>query len=932
MGALALACLLSVGVFLHFEPVAATADQTRAVLATGLSQSTGALVDPAGRVWVSDRIAGFCRVSQPAPPAVGAIETATCLGGTLSGAGAGPTRAGAPAFFDPTAGAVGSGDELALIPDFSTGSAEVTRARWNAESRTFRFQNELTLLDGDIRPRAVSIGDDGHAYVIFQRARAVVRIVDPAVSQPGVETVAYVTAPAPVAIAAAGVTSGGRVTVYVAETTGLRSFSAPPAGNLSSVAPATSYAVGVPSALLYDTAAKVLYVGKAQATSAGQDVITRVATNTGQIESGWATGYSRIGGLGLREGKLMVADDVGLLGATSPTGTGSLYILGQSTAQIVSGPTAADGSLAVDPAITNDSTPTFTVSAAPGSSLECALYRNGQTPVWADCSGRTFTPGVAQADGTYTFAVRVAGTGVPVTRAFTIDTVSPAAPTIGAPAEGQLVGRQVPLDVLAESGTSLFCAIDSAEASAYAVCASGDVLTFVTDGNHVLRIKAVDRAGNVSPISQVGFRVDTAGPSLAITVPAANGETLSASPTFEFSSTSTDVAGFRCRLDTQDLSPCTSPQSYTGLAGGPHVFEVEVADQSGNRTVGTRTFSVAVADTTAPVVTASPAGGQYPAGQQITLTSNEPAGIYYTRDGTAPSTSSTRYTGPITLTADFTLRFIGIDSAGNSSAPVAQTYTLAVVTVLPKHDFTGDDRADVLARDAGGLLWLYPGNGSGGWLARWQVGSGWNSMSAILSPGDFNGDRYSDVLARDGNGVLWLYPGDGSGGWLARSEVASGFNPMTAILSPYDFNGDGHADVLARDSGGLLWLYPGTGTGAVLARSAAGSGWNVMTTILSPGDFNGDGRSDVLARDTGGVLWLYPGNGTGGWRARSQAGSGWNVMTAILSPGDFNGDGRSDVLARASDGVLWLYPGNGTGGWLARKQVGSGWNGMTAIL
>ncbi|HSP75109.1 MAG TPA: FG-GAP-like repeat-containing protein [Cryobacterium sp.] len=916
---------------MHFEPVAATADQTRTVLATGLSQSTGSLVDPAGRVWVSDRVAGFCRVSQPSPPAAGAIETATCLGGTLSGAGAGPTRAGAPAFFDPTAGAVGSGDELALIPDYSAGSAEVTRARWNTESRTFRFQNKLTLYDGDIRPRAVSIGADGHAYVIFQRARTVVRIIDPAKSQPGVETVAYVTNPAPVAIAAAGVTTGGWVTVYVAETTGLRSFSAPPAGHRSSVAPAASYAVGVPSALLYDPATAALYVGTAQATSAGQDVVTRVSTNTGQIESGWATGYSRIGGLGLREGKLMVADDVGLLGATNPRGTGSLYVLGESsTVRIVSGPTASDGSPAVDPAITNDSTPTFTVTAAPGSSLECALYRDGQNPVWATCSGGTFTPLAPQADGSYTFAVRQAGTGVPVTHAFTIDTVSPAAPTIGAPAEGQLVGRQILLDVLAESGTALFCAIDSAEASAYAACASGDVLTFATDGNHVLRVKAVDRAGNVSPVSQVGFLVDTAGPSLTITVPAADGATLSASPSFEFSSTSTDVSGFRCRLDTQDLAPCTSPQSYTGLAAGPHVFEVEVADQSGNRTVGTRTFSVA--DTTAPVVTASPAGGQYPSGQQITLTSNEPAVIYYTGDGTTPSTSSTRYTGPITLTAGFTLRFIAVDSAGNSSAPVAETYTLAAVAVQPRHDFNGDGRADVLARDAGGLLWLYPGNGSGGWLARSQVGSGWNSMTVILSPGDFNGDGRADVLARDAGGLLWLYPGDGSGGWLARSVVASGFESMTAILSPYDFNGDGRADVLARDAGGVLWLYPGTGTGALLARSAVGSGWNVMSVILSPGDFNGDGRTDVLARDANGVLWLYPGNGTGGWGGRSAVGSGWNVMTAILSPGDFNGDGRSDVLARASDGVLWMYPGNGAGGWLARKQVGSGWNGMTAIL
>ncbi|MFK0002133.1 S8 family peptidase, partial [Paenarthrobacter sp. NPDC090522] len=38
--------------------------------------------------------------------------------------------------------------------------------------------------------------------------------------------------------------------------------------------------------------------------------------------------------------------------------------------------------------------------------------------------------------------------------------------------------------------------------------------------------------------------------------------------------------------------------------------------------------------------------------------------------------------------------------------------------------------------------------------------------SARIKTTDFNGDGNSDVLARDTNGVLWLYPGNGSGGWL----------------------------------------------------------------------------------------------------------------------------------------------------------------------
>ncbi|NQD90468.1 hypothetical protein HP499_22035, partial [Paenarthrobacter sp. CM16] len=97
-----------------------------------------------------------------------------------------------------------------------------------------------------------------------------------------------------------------------------------------------------------------------------------------------------------------------------------------------------------------------------------------------------------------------------------------------------------------------------------------------------------------------------------------------------------------------------------------------------------------------------------------------------------------------------------------------------------KNDFNKDRKADILARDTAGVLWLYPGDGSGGWLPRVQVGQGWNVMSALVSPGDFNGDGNADVLARDGGGVLWLYPGNGSGGWLARVQVGSGWEGMSA--------------------------------------------------------------------------------------------------------------------------------------------------------
>lgn len=90
--------------------------------------------------------------------------------------------------------------------------------------------------------------------------------------------------------------------------------------------------------------------------------------------------------------------------------------------------------------------------------------------------------------------------------------------------------------------------------------------------------------------------------------------------------------------------------------------------------------SSTAADTTAPVTTASPAGGTFSSSVTVSLARNESGTTYYTTNGTTPTTSSPVYTAPLTFSATTTLKYFSRDAAGNSEAVKTQTYTISGTT------------------------------------------------------------------------------------------------------------------------------------------------------------------------------------------------------------------------------------------------------------
>ena len=124
-----------------------------------------------------------------------------------------------------------------------------------------------------------------------------------------------------------------------------------------------------------------------------------------------------------------------------------------------------------------------------------------------------------------------------------------------------------------DTSTATFeCRLDGA--AVYTACAAAPSYSALSDGDHVLRARAVF-AGNVDPTPATwSWRVDTVPPTIAITSPAAN---------TAYGRGDTVASAFACLdLSGSGVATCTGPAALDTTTRGPKAFVVTATDKAGN--------------------------------------------------------------------------------------------------------------------------------------------------------------------------------------------------------------------------------------------------------------------------------------------------------------------------------------------------------------
>lgn len=133
---------------------------------------------------------------------------------------------------------------------------------------------------------------------------------------------------------------------------------------------------------------------------------------------------------------------------------------------------------------------------------------------------------------------------------------------------------------------------------------------------------------------------------------------------------------------TDGTTPTTNSMLYTGSisVGSTEIIKaIAVAVGYAQSSVGSASYTINLPQVATP--TFSPVGGTYTSAQSVTISDTTTgAAIYYTTDGSTPTTNSSPYQGAVSVSASQTINAIAVAAGYAQSAMGTANYTISIPT------------------------------------------------------------------------------------------------------------------------------------------------------------------------------------------------------------------------------------------------------------
>jgi hypothetical protein len=268
----------------------------------------------------------------------------------------------------------------------------------------------------------------------------------------------------------------------------------------------------------------------------------------------------------------------------------------------------------------------------------------------------------------------------------------------------------------------------------------GTLYTSPVDVSASMTIKAVAYLAGLtnSSIITAVYTLPTPAVSAPVFTPAPGGIT---GPITVTLSNSTAGASIRYTLDGSAPSE-TAGFLYNGaflVDGGTTVRAIGYAAGFTNSTISTGSYPLAALP---PVIT--PAAGLYGSPMPITIsTASAGASIYFTTDGSTPTTASTLYTGPFSIAANATVKAIATGAGYAGSTVTSQAYTLytTLATWRAANSLPSDGSQDTATPAGDGVANLLK--------YAFNMGAVTSNNSSILAPDGYSGIPHHEVVGSD---------------------------------------------------------------------------------------------------------------------------------------------------------------------------------------